>query len=224
MLRALTMLCLCVTSVGGWQMTALPVPSGHAHCASSQASARQAVAAPRMCSYDHLSSEFQRLANQRTGTEFGEPRSLLRQHKAESAWVLLFNAGERNEGVYTLQGRQAPDKGRGTYVLAFEQHEEACRFGMMLQAQGFDLATATKWTSELLVDFCDVANFSLGFVPDASLLMPPEQNYFVADEPRSNEELLLVDTERGSEAEAWGCSGPDGAELCANLENMFNLD
>ena len=59
MLRALTMLCLCLTSVGGWQMTALPVPSGHAHCASSQASARQAVAAPRMCSYDHLSSEFQ---------------------------------------------------------------------------------------------------------------------------------------------------------------------
>ena len=52
------MLCLGLTSVGGWQMTALPVPSGHAHCASSQASARQAVA-PRMCSFDHLSSEFQ---------------------------------------------------------------------------------------------------------------------------------------------------------------------
>ena len=58
MLRAVTMLCLGLTSVGGWQMTALPVTSGHAHCASSQASARQAVA-PRMCSFDHLSSEFQ---------------------------------------------------------------------------------------------------------------------------------------------------------------------
>ena len=30
---------------------------------------------------------------------------------------------------------QAPEKGRGTYVLAFEQREEACRFGMMLQAK-----------------------------------------------------------------------------------------
>ena len=29
-------------------------------------------------------------------------------------------------GRYTLQGRQAPEKGRGTYVLEFEQHEEAC--------------------------------------------------------------------------------------------------
>lgn len=72
----------------------------------------------------------------------------------------------------------------------------------LVQAQGFDLATATKWTSELLGDFCDAADFDLGFVPDASLLMPPEQNYFVADEPRSNEELLLGDTERGSEVTA----------------------
>ena len=122
-------------------------------------------------------------------------------------------------GRYTLQGRQAPEKGRGTYVLAFEQHEEACRFGMMLQAkralslalslslsnprvdvtgvqaQGFDLATATKWTSELLVDFCDVANFDLGFVPDAALLIPPEQNVYVdhhdlIDEPKSNADAL----------------------------------
>ena len=39
-------------------------------------------------------------------------------------------------------------------------------------------------------------------MPDASLLMPPEQNYFVADEPRSNEDVLLGDTERGSEVTA----------------------
>ena len=41
----------------------------------------------------------QRLTEQRTGTVFGEPQALLRQHKVDSAWVLLFNAGERNEGV-----------------------------------------------------------------------------------------------------------------------------
>ena len=32
--------------------------------------------------------------------------------------------------------------------------------------------------------------------------MPPEQNYFVADEPRSDEDVLLGDTERGSEVTA----------------------
>ena len=80
-------------------------------------------------------SPSQRLANQRTGTEFGEPRSLLRQHKAESAWVLLFNPGERNEGVYTLQGRETPGAPHGTYVLAFEEQEEASRFAMLLQVR-----------------------------------------------------------------------------------------
>jgi len=225
--RSLTMLCLSLMRVSGWQMAALPVPHGHAQCASSQTSARQAVA-PQMCSYDRLSSEFQRLANQRTGTVFGEPRSLLRQHKADSAWVLLFNPGERTEGVYTLQGRETPGAPHGTYVLAFEEQEEASRFAMLLQAQGFDLAFATKWTSELLGDFCDTADFDLGFVPDAALLIPPEQNFFVADAPehvpQSNKDVLLGDAERDSEAEAWGCSGPDGAELCANLENLFKLD
>ena len=85
-------------------------------------------------------SPSQRLANQRTGTEFGEPRSLLRQHKAESAWVLLFNPGERNEGVYTLQGRETPEAPHGTYVLAFEEQEEASRFAMLLQVRRAPLA------------------------------------------------------------------------------------
>ena len=80
-------------------------------------------------------SPSQRLANQRTGTEFGEPRSLLQQHKADSAWVLLFNPGERNEGVYTLQGRETPGAPHGTYVLAFEEQEEASRFAMLLQVR-----------------------------------------------------------------------------------------
>jgi len=80
-------------------------------------------------------SPSQRLANQRTGTVFGEPRSLLRQHKADSAWVLLFNPGERTEGVYTLQGRETPGAPHGTYVLAFEEQEEASRFAMLLQVR-----------------------------------------------------------------------------------------
>ena len=88
-------------------------------------------ATTQLCS---LSSS-QRLANQRTGTVFGEPRSLLRQHKADSAWVLLFNPGERTEGVYTLQGRETPGAPHGTYVLAFEEQEEASRFAMLLQVR-----------------------------------------------------------------------------------------
>ena len=38
-------------------------------------------------------------------------------------------------GRYTLQGRETPAKCHGTYVLAFERHEEASRFAMLLQAR-----------------------------------------------------------------------------------------
>ena len=65
--RSLTMLCLSLMRVSGWQMAPLPVPHGHAQCAISQTTARQAVA-PQMCSYDHLSSEFQVCARHATQT------------------------------------------------------------------------------------------------------------------------------------------------------------
>jgi len=150
----------------------------------------------------------------------------------DSAWVLLFNAGERNEGVYTLQGRETPEKSHGTYVLSFEQRDEASRFAMLLQAQGFDMATATKWTSELLSEFCATADFELGFVPDEALLIPPQQNFFVDHHeletlPQSNpvDAFASAPSPAGrAEAEAWGCRGADGAELCANLERLFDLE
>ena len=33
----------------------------------------------------------------------------------------------------TLQGRETPEKGSGTFVMAFERQEEASRFSMLLQ-------------------------------------------------------------------------------------------
>ena len=56
--RSLTMLCLSLMRVSGWQMAPLSVPHGQAQCASSQTIARHAVA-PQMSSDDRLSSEFQ---------------------------------------------------------------------------------------------------------------------------------------------------------------------
>ena len=110
---------------------------------------------------------------------------------------------------YTLQGRETPAKCHGTYVLSFERHEEASRFAMLLQvaapprlpqpaaarssaqrvsalrsavqAQGFDMPTATVWGVEQLSEFCSMAEFGLGFVPHDALLIPPQHNYFDAD-------------------------------------------
>ena len=184
--RSLTMLCLSLMRVSGWQMAALPVPHGHAQCASSQTSARQAVA-PQMCSYDRLSSEFQACATHHPTPRRSSPpplsSALFRRRRgwrtsarARCSASLVPCCGSTRQtargccsstlasgtractlkpvacrmptraqskpthsahwvglGRYTLQGRETPEKSHGTYVLAFEQHEEACRFGMMLQ-------------------------------------------------------------------------------------------
>jgi hypothetical protein len=52
----------------------------------------------------------------------------------DSAYVLIFNAGQQDEGVYTLQGRAAQ---ANAYVLAFELNDDAGRFAQLLQAEGF---------------------------------------------------------------------------------------
>lgn len=65
-------------------------------------------------------------------TRLGSPHSVLQG--LDSAYVLIFNAGQQDEGVYTLQGRAAQ---ANAYVLAFELNDDAGRFAQLLQAEGF---------------------------------------------------------------------------------------
>ena len=156
------LLCLALPRVASWT----------APLARVQGSARHI--GPRMSGDrgDSLSSEFERLAAARAGTVFGCAADLLREHKVRGSWVLIFNAGQDDEGLYTLQGSEASGaQHEGTYVLAFEQLEEASRFAMLLQAQGFDMPTATEWPAEQLSDFCASTDFGLGFVPTEALLV-----------------------------------------------------
>jgi len=155
---------------------------------------------------DSLSAEFERLAAARSGTVFGCAPDLLRERKVGHSWVLIFNAGQDDEGLYTLQGSEAAASQHGndgTYVLAFEQYEEASRFAMLLQAQGFDMPTATEWPAEQLSEFCSSTEFGLGFVPHEALLVPPQVNYF--DETAFEVVAKLQEVE-----EAYGA---DGAEV-----------
>ena len=200
-LSRLSLLCLTLARAAGWT-----APLGSVRY---QGSVRHAVG-PRMSGdrSDSLSAEFERLAAARSGTVFGSAPDLLRERKLEHSWVLIFNAGQDDEGLYTLQGSEASVQQHGndgTYVLAFEQHEEASRFAMLLQAQGFDMPTATEWPAEQLSEFCSSTEFGLGFVPHEALLVPPQLNYF--DETAFEVVAKLQEVE-----EAYGA---DGAEVHA---------
>ena len=138
------------------------------------------VSAPAMLADDSWSSLESQIRSQLrsvcAGVSLGAAKPLL--SNKPKAWVLIFNEGSANEGVYTLQGRST----RATsYVLAFEEHEEASRFGLLLQAQGFDEPAAVQWPSKHLSEFCEGAGFELGLVPHDTVLLPPSNNFYDND-------------------------------------------
>lgn len=106
----------------------------------------------------------------------GKPQSVMQD--MDSAWVLIFNPGQVDEGVYTLQGRSEQ---ASAYVLAFERTDDADRFAQLLQAEGFDLATAMCWDAEQLQTFCDAGQFEVSLVPKGTLLTPPSKNEYDND-------------------------------------------
>jgi len=115
------------------------------------------------------------MASSATGARLGTATDLLRD--VSSTYVLIFNEGQPDEGVYTLQGRQTPT----SYVLSFEASEEAARFADLLQAEGFDLAAPVEWRSDRIAEFCSCTGFELGFVPVGTLITPPENNSYDLD-------------------------------------------
>lgn len=79
----------------------------------------------------------------------------------ESGWVLLFAPNSDEEGVYTVQ-----DDDEITFVLAFEDREDATRFAQQLQAEDFDLPSVCQWSMDLLTEFCEEGDFKIGLVPE----------------------------------------------------------
>ena len=93
-----------------------------------------------------------------------------------AVWVLVFNIGTSEEGVYTLK----VDEGRA-HVLAFERDDDADRYAALLQAEGFDLATPYHWDAGQLTAFCEAEGherFHLSYVPAEAHVMPPDQNEY----------------------------------------------
>ena len=107
------------------------------------------------------------------GASFGEAHVLLENQA--SAFVLLFNPGQRDEGVYTLESKATS---RETCLVVFEEGEAAERFSHLLSAEGFDLAHPAEWSAEQICHFCTSLHFGLGFVSSEALLLPPRHNVY----------------------------------------------
>jgi hypothetical protein len=119
------------------------------------------------------SALYKHIAMRSASATCGRAERVLSGH--DHAWVLIFNPGKHNEGVYTLQGQPSEPS---TYVLAFEQTDDAQSFAALLQAEGFELATPLRWDSPRLLEFCDAGGFEVSFVPQGTIITPPTKNEY----------------------------------------------
>ena len=104
----------------------------------------------------------------------------------KDAWVLIFNQGKKNEGVYTIS------KSERSSILAFESVSDATRFAHVLAASNFHLASCVKWKALQISIFCELNNFNVTILPPGALFTPPDTNEFtLSDDFRDRLELLF---------------------------------
>lgn len=126
----------------------------------------------------------------------------------ESAYVLIFNDGKDNEGVYTHS-----EQGGSDSLLAFECMHDALHFAEVLQTKGFDLATPLRWSGGRLATICERANLEMNRVPRDTMPEAPSE--------RRQEDFEELDNRRAPEALRHEKSQADSYKYW--LENLFSI-
>ena len=96
--------------------------------------------------------------------------------KIMEVFILLFNAGTDNEGIYAMK-INAPEADGGDpqdVVLAFEEEDDATRYALYLEAQDFQTATVEPISHQELEAICQSSGYELQLIPAGLLAVPPE--------------------------------------------------
>jgi hypothetical protein len=101
------------------------------------------------------------------------------------AYVVVFNRGTPNEGVYTLE---TMDGGSIRQLLTFENAEDASRYARLLQGEAFTVvgnersvslnAQPFMWDTRRIEQFCHGGDFEVALVPSGGTITPPETNMY----------------------------------------------
>jgi hypothetical protein len=150
----------------------------------------RATSQPRM-SANHWDDEdeeqlFREMHNMKDSTQQvvrGPADHVLRNKHA--AYVVIFNQGTMNEGVYTLESEVGGSKAQ---LLTFDNAEDAHRFAHRLQGEDFEVvggmnsmslaAQPLMWDARRISEFCHSGDFQVALVPAGGMITPPENNTY----------------------------------------------
>jgi hypothetical protein len=85
-------------------------------------------------------------------------------------FVLLFNAGTDNEGIYSMK---IADR---DLILMFEQQDDAVRFADQLEAEDFLVPTVEEIDREEIEEFCKESDYDCELIDPKMLVMPLSNN------------------------------------------------
>lgn len=94
-------------------------------------------------------------------------------------FVLLFNSGTKNEGIYTFK------HGERNTVFMLEEEEDASHYALLLEKQDFPKSTIESFEREDIEIFCQEAGYGARLIPpyydpqsgyERQIVIPPSTN------------------------------------------------
>jgi hypothetical protein len=129
---------------------------------------------------------------------------------AQAVYVVIFNEGTENEGVYTLQSKAEPGK---NYLLTFDDKDDADRFAGFLEGEGMEGMDGSEssacgkplmWDTQMIKEYCNSCAYAVTHVPVGVMFTPPRSNGYDEDAFRALEIARQSPDQRASDEEVHG--------------------
>ena len=87
---------------------------------------------------------------------------------------ILTIEGKEREGAYAVA-----DKGGGQILYLFEEEDDADRYAMMLEDDGYPDMNVVEVDEELMIKTCHIHGHEYAVITKNDIVIPPEQHDFI---------------------------------------------
>ena len=87
---------------------------------------------------------------------------------------ILIIEGKEREGAYAVA-----DKGGGQILYLFEEEDDADRYAMMLEDEGYPDMNVVEVDEELMIKTCHIHGHEYAVITKNDIVIPPEKHDFI---------------------------------------------
>ena len=87
---------------------------------------------------------------------------------------ILTISGKEKEGAYAVA-----DKGGGQILYLFEEEDDADRYAMMLEDEGYPDMNVVEVDEELMIKTCNIHGHEYAVITKNDIVIPPEEHDYI---------------------------------------------